>query len=99
MVAQERHVAQNDRLLVVLVHYLIYILLLALSRLDAALPLHPERREHLSDEICGRNICHLILHLNELIVHFDDLGAAAMNRHLESLHLNHFLEPLLVHIL
>ena len=99
MVAQERHIAQNDRLLVVLVHDLVHILLLAFSRSYAALPLHPERREHLSDESLSAYSLHSLLLLDEVIVHLDDLLSAAVGRHIESLLLDHILEPVLVHIL
>ena len=42
MVAQVWHVAENDRLLVILVHDFIDILLLVSCSLDSALPLHIE---------------------------------------------------------
>ena len=99
MVAQERHVAQDDRLLVVLVHDLIYILLLALCRLDTALPLHSERREHVPDELLCADASCLTFVILKLVSELDLVHAAAMDRHLESLHLHDILEPVLVKIL
>ena len=99
MVAQERHVAQDDRLLVVFVHDLIYILLLALGLLDAALPLYAERIEHLPDELLCADVRNTILKLHKLIIHLDDVLSTAMNRHHQFLHLYNFLEPVLVKLL
>ena len=56
MVAQERHVTQDDRLLVVRVDDLIDILLILASLLDTLLPLSLEWREHLSEEGLGIDV-------------------------------------------
>ena len=99
VVAQERHVAQNDRLFVVLVHYFIYILLLACGSLDPALPLNTERREHAPDEITCAYRLESVLHPDELVIKFDVLASSSMSRHLEDFHFHNLLEPVLGKIL
>ena len=99
MVAKERHVPEDDRLLVIRIYDLIDILLVVTCFLYALLPLCLEWREHASQEILGRDIAYLILEAGELVVNLNFLGTAAMNRHLEHFHFNDFLVPLLVKLL
>ena len=99
MVAQERHIAKVDRLLVVRVHDLVNELLLALILLHALLELSLERIEHLLEEVLSADVADLVLYSYELVVNFDFLASATVNRHLEHFHFNYFLVPLLVEFL
>ena len=99
MVAQERHVAQDNRFLIIRVGNFIDELLLALTFLNPALEFGLEWREHPPDEIFHRHASNLILHLHKLVVHFRYLCASAMNRHLQCLHFHDIPEPFRIKIL
>ena len=99
MVAYERKIAQNDRLLVIRIRNLIHELRLTLEFLDSLLELSLERSEHPADERFSRDIAFTVLQVHELEVHRSNLGSAAMQRHFEFLLIDNLLEPCLVEIL
>ena len=69
MVAYERKIAQNDRLLVIRIRNLIHELRIALEFLDSLLELSLERSEHPADERFSRDVAFAVLQVHELEVH------------------------------
>ena len=96
MVAQERKIAQNDRLFIVRVHNLVNELFLAFVLFNSLLELGLEWVEHPFQEISSAYVVNLVLNFYKSIVNVDFLDSATMHRHLEYIHFNDFLIPFLV---